>query len=342
MKELGADRWRVEDLFRSGRRVGAASVLRLVCILVVTGLMAQPCAASALGALDVDFVGRGSGMVGWGVGMEGADNLMWNASGLAFGRGRTAFGGFMDYLVGLKGGTAGYIDRTPRDASYGFWVSYLSSGSLARTGFDDPTGEGGAAFTYSDVVSGFAGAYSVLPFVGLGATLKFARQDVGDFSASGLFGDASVTFKAYAPDLKGGRRPHIYTSYTARNIELARWEQSTGTAPIGSEAAVVFDFPAHNLTTGLLFTLREAGSREVRWSLEAAPSDAFEVRLGYRRRTGSLSDQANDMPWERGILAGFGLRFGSIWIDYAFEDASPLDNIHRFGVRSVLGGLRQN
>jgi hypothetical protein len=63
------------------------------------------------------------------------------------------------------------------------------------------------------------------------------------------------------------------------------------------------------------------------------------MRLGYRRRTGAISDSANDLPWERGLSAGFGVGFGRIWVDYTYEDASPLDNIHRFGIRTIVGSL---
>jgi hypothetical protein len=326
----------IEAGVRSHRLGRVVLMVFLLWALGPLPLLVGWCRASTLSTLNVDFVGRGGGTAGLAARTDDVDNVVWNASGLAFGTGRTVFGGFMDYLVGLKGGAVGYVDRTSPNIGYGLWASYLSSGSLTRTDFDDPTGEKGATFAYTDVVCGVAAAYSVLPFLGLGTGLKVARQDMEGFSTSGLFGDVSVTFKAYAPDPRTNSRPQIYTSYTTRNIELARWEQDVGAVPRNSEVAMALAFPDPNVTTGLSFYIGEAGRREIRLGIEAAPSDEFEARLGYRRRTGHMSDQANDLPWERGLMAGFGVRFGSVWIDYTFEDASPLDNVHRFGVRAAI------
>jgi hypothetical protein len=244
----------------------------------------------------------------------------------------------MDYLVGVKGGSVGYVDGRPANQGYGLWVSYLTSGSLSRTDFDDPTGAVGTSFRYTEVVTGLSGARSLLPYLSVGAALKVARQDVDGFSTSGIFGDASVSFKAYSPDPKTSPYPRIYTSYIARNLEVARWGDAAGGVPVNSEIAIAFDFPGSDLATGVSFYFGDRRRREVRWGVEAALSDEFEIRLGYRRRTGHLSDRANDLPWERGLTGGFSLGFGSIWIDYAFEDASPLDNIHRFVLRSTLAG----
>jgi hypothetical protein len=300
------------------------------------------CSASALSGLNIDFMGRGGGTAGLAARTGDPDNLFWNASALAFGTGSTAFAGFMDYLVGVRGGTVGYMDGTSSGLGCGLWLSYLSSGSISRTDFDDPTGERGASFKYTDVVSGISLGRRLLPYLSAGASVKFAREGVDAFSTSGLFADLSLTFKAYSPDLETSSHPQIYTSFIVRNLEMVRWEEEVGSAPGGSEAAVALVFPTAATAIGLSFYFREGGRREVRCGLELEPSDQFEVRLGYRRRTGDLSDQANDLPWERGLMAGFGLGFGSVWVDYTFEDASPLDNIHRFAVRSRLGGAQAN
>jgi hypothetical protein len=291
--------------------------------------------AAPLSALNLDFLGRGGGTVGLAARVDDPDNVSWNASALAFGTRSMGYAGFMDYLVGVKGGTVGYMGRVSRDCGLGAWVSYLSSGSLTRTGFDDPVGQKGEAFTHTELVTGLALGHDLLPFLSLGGGLKVARQHLDGFSTSGLFADLSVTLKAYSPDPKTTSHPHIYTSYIARNFEVARWEEDGDDVGANSEIAVALGLPGSGITTGLSFYFAERGKREVRCGLEAALSDEFEVRLGYRRRTGRISDQASDLPWERGLTAGFGLGFGPLRLDYTYEDASPLDNIHRFAVRSA-------
>jgi hypothetical protein len=300
------------------------------------------CEASTLSAINLDFLGRGGGTAGLAARTGDPDNLYWNASALAFGSGQTGFAGYMDYLVGVQGGTAGYMKSVSGGLGYGLWISYLSSGSMTRTGFDDPTGQKGETFGDTELVSGLCVGRRVLPYLSLGAGLKVARQDLDDFSTSGLFGDLSMTFKAYSPDPKTSSLPGIYTSYVVRNVEMARWEDVSGEVPVNSEIGVALDFGDPDVVSGLSFYFADKGRREIRWGLEIALSEEFEVRLGYRRRTGHVSDDSGNLPWERGLTAGFGLGFGPLRIDYTFEDASPLDNIHRFALRSPLGGAGGN
>jgi hypothetical protein len=298
--------------------------------------------ASAFSVLNLDFLGRGGGTAGLTARVGDPDNACWNASALAFGDGSTVFAGYMDYLVGVRGGTFGYARGSGGDFGYGMYISYLSSGSLVRTGFDDPIGGRGDTFNYSEMMTGLAAGTEVLPFLSIGATVKLAREDLDEFSASGVLGDLSTTFKAYSPDPLVSSRPGIYTSYVLRNILLARWGDDGGGSPRNSEVGMALDFPRSGLVAGLSFYFGDQGRREIRLGLEVGLSEEFDLRFGYRRRTGRISDQAGDLPWERGLLAGFGLGFGPVRLNYAFEDASPLDNIHRFAVTSRLGRAERN
>ena len=318
-------------------------VCRVGCLIAVVLLtVANASGASTLSVLNLDFLGRGGGTAGLAARIGDPDNVCWNSSALAFGTGSTVFAGYMNYLVGVKGGTAGYMGKASGTHGYGVWASYLSSGSLVRTGFDDPTGGGGETFKHSELMTGLAAGSGLLPYLSVGAAVKLARQDLDDFSMSGLFGDLSVTFKAYMPDPEVSSHPRIYTSYVVRNIEVKRWGGDEGDLPANSEVGVALEFPGSAVVAGFSFYFGGNGGREIRWGLDVDLSREFEVRLGYRKRTGRISDRANDLPWERGLLAGFGLGFGPLRLDYAYEDASPLDNIHRFTITSALGPDREN
>jgi hypothetical protein len=320
--------------FNTARRIALAGVVLLSSALA--------CAASTLSVRNLDFLGRGGGTSGLIARVGDPDNLCWNASALAFGPGNSVFAGYMDYLVGVKGGTLGYVGEARGAYGYGLWVSYLSSGSLVLTSFDDPTGGRGGTFKHSEVMSGLAGGTRLLPFLSVGAAVKLARQDLDNLSTSGLFGDLSLTFKAYSPDPVLSSFPAVYTSYVARNVTVARWGEEQGDLTGNSEVGLVFDFPGDGLVVGCSFYFADRGRREVRSGIEARLSDDFEVRVGYRRRTGAMSDDANDLPWERGLMAGFGLAFGPVRLDYTYEDASPLDNIHRFAIATVPDGAKGN
>ncbi len=324
----------------SGLRWLVGKTSALVAMVLLTAVSHS--GASALSVLNLDFLGRGGGTAGLAARVGDPDNVCWNSSGLAFGAGNTAFAGYMDYLVGVGGGTAGYVGKASGGCGYGVWASYLTGRSLTRTSFDDPTGGRGETFNHGELMSGVAVGAGLLPYLSAGAAVKVAKQDLDDFTSSGLFGDLSVTLRAYSPDPVVSSRPGIYTSYIARNIEVARWGEDEGELPGNSEIGVAFEFPRSSMVAGFSFYFGAGDRREVRWGLEVGLSREFEVRLGYRRRTGRMSDQACDLPWERGLLAGFGLGFGPLRLNYSYEDASPLDNIHRLSVTSVLGGDKQN
>ena len=284
-------------------RMPRAINLAPLLLLILTGF----CSASTLSGRNLDFLGRGGGTVGLVARVGSPDNLYWNSSGLAFGGGNYAFAGYMDYLVGVRGGTLGYTGKGSGCCGYGVWVSYLSSGSLIQTDFDDPTGGMGETFKHTEVMAGLAGGTDLLPYLSVGAALKLARQDLDDFSTSGLFGDLSTTLKVYSPDPRTSSYPAVYTSYIARNIMLTRWGDEEGSLSGNSEVGAALEFPGGDLVVGCSFYFAERGRREVRSGIEARLSEDFELRVGYRRRTGLMSDQANDLPWERGLMAGFGV-----------------------------------
>jgi hypothetical protein len=219
----------------------------------------------------------------------------------------------------------------------GLYLKYLSTGEVERTDWDDPLGGMGETFSHGEMVVGVSGGAEVISNVALGGAVKYARQDLDDLTGHGMFADIGVTLRLHPwqwttdPGLEG------YASFVTRNITMVRWGNTEGDPPFNSEVGLGIDSPNRRVRGGLSFCLARAGHREVRFGLTAGPSDEFEVRIGYRRRTGVMSDHSNDMPWERGLSAGFGVAFDRVWLDYTYEDASPLDGIHRFGLQARLG-----
>jgi hypothetical protein len=270
-----------------------------------------------------------------------SSNPEWNPSGLGYGADEAAYAGFMDYVVGVHGGAAGYVGRAGK-IGYGVYVSYLSSGTLTRTGWDDPVGGAGDTFSHSEIVIGVSEGLRVRPYWALGSGLKLARQALEDETSAGAFLDLSTTLRVYPLDRHDAMGPAVYAAFAVRNLKIARWDDEEGEVPLNSEAGVALRSTGGGLTVGLSSYFGRDGRQEIRTCIAARPSGEFEVRLGYRRRTGAFSDTGNDLPWERGLLAGFGIGFDRFWIDYTFEDASPLDNVHRFGLRAILAPTESN
>jgi hypothetical protein len=309
---------------------------RYIVVLAVCGLfLSSVGSASTFSVLNIDFLGRCGGTHGLVASAGNVDNGLWNPSGLGLFTGATAFASYMDYMVGVRGGSAGYV-AAAGNRGFGAYLSYLSSGSLVKTSWGDPTGGEGESFSHSEFVIGFSQGYRPVSYMAVGTGLKIARQALDETDASSLLLDAAGTLRLYHWQGEHAPGPAVYLSAVIRNLVLARWQDDEGEVPRNSEVGVAVCWPDGRFSYGASFHFGRDGRREIRTGLSSRPSPEFEVRLGYRRRTGAFSDSGNDLPSERGLLGGFGVAFGRIWIDYTFEDASPLDGIHRFGIRAAL------
>ena len=313
-----------------------------ICLrfLGITGLIILNFASfghtSVFSSMNIDFLGRGGGTYGLVARPGDIDNVVWNASGLARSPGRLGFAAYMDYLVQTRAGLAGYSGLTEGGMAYGLYLSYLSTGMLNRTGWDDPTGTGDE-FSHGEIVLGLSGGTWLTSFFSGGAGVKLARQNTDDVSAGGMFADLSGTARLFPFESDGSMGYEAYSALVVRNLRLLRWGDQGGEPPMNLELGFGAEAPGRVLQAGVSFYFADQGRRQIRAGLTARPGEDFEVRVGYRRRTGTVSDSANDLPWERGLSAGFGVGFGRLWVDYTYEDASPLDNIHRFGIRTIVG-----
>ncbi len=314
------------------------SAIHAIFLLV----LASFCHASAFSSTNIDFLGRGGGTFGLVARTGDIDNVVWNASGLARSAESQGFAAYMDYLVQTRGGIAGYAGRHGEGLGYGLYMTYLSTGSVQRTAWDDPTGSGGE-FTHGELVLGLSGGAGVASFLSLGGGFKAARQSTDDVTAGGMFADLSATARIYPIGGPGrgsdGYRSdyRVYSALVGRNLKILRWGDEGGSPPANLELGFALEAPGDAFKAGLSLYFAEESRRQIRAGLAVRPVEDFELRAGYRRRTGHLSDSANDLPWERGLSAGFSVGFDRVWVDYSFEDSSPLDNIHRFGIRSRTG-----
>ena len=320
---------------RLGYFVGFCRLLSITWLIII--FFAPSGHATYFSSMNIDVLGRGGGTCGLVACPGDVDNVIWNASGLAESPGRLGFAAYMDYLVDTRAGMVGYTGSAEAGRSYGLYVSYLSTGMVARTGWDDHTGTGDE-FSHGEVVFGLSGGTWLTSFFSGGAGIKMARQSADDVIAGGMFADLSGTVRILP--LGSGDGASGYEAYSAlvlRNLQVFRWGDKDGDSPGNLELGFGLEAPGRAFEAGFSFYFADRDRRQVRAGLTARPAEDFEVRIGYRRRTGKISDSANDLPWERGLSAGFGVGFGRVWVDYTYEDASPLDNIHRFGIRTAVG-----
>jgi hypothetical protein len=323
------------SVLRMSMRSGFAAYLLAVLVLLGPGSSA----AGVFSSLSIDFLGRSGAPRGL-VAEEGtADNPVWNPAGLSGLEHPVAAAGFMDYLVGLRGGLAGYAWRPRRGLGLGVYVSYLTSGDVLKTGWDDPLGELGGTFSYGETVAGFGVGARVWGPISWGGSLKAARQTMDGTSSSGLLGDLALGGGIPGWSIGGA---HLRAVLVRRNLVIARWGETGGDVPAESEIGLGLAEPVGSWTAGFSLLFGRSGRREGRVGVRLLLADDFEARLGYRRRIGVFSDGSAGFAWHRGVSAGFGVRFGPLWLDYGYEDSSPLDGTHRFSLRTARGAAESN
>jgi hypothetical protein len=311
---------------------------KVIRICVAATLVAVPlaCRAETFTALNIDFLGHGGAPQGLAAKAGDVGNVFWNPAGLACSRAATpmAFAGYMDYVAGIRGGAVGYLSAPRPHSGHGFYLTYLASGSMRATDWDDPLGGRGDTFTYSEVVAAAVGGVQVLPAVYAGGALKLGRENLETLGASCLAADLGGTVRFLGG--AGAEDAKAYASITARNIKLAVWEIKDTKLPTGAELGLATDFLAGRASAGLSIYAGRLGRREARIGVAGLLTDEFEARLGWRRRIGKASDSEFDLGWRRGLSAGFSVGLGRFYFDYTYEDASPFDGIHRFGLRASL------
>lgn len=308
-----------------------SSVFQIPVFVTVLALPAA-CLCSTFSAANIGMLPGAAPTQAYVSEVADLNDFWWNPAGLGYVRRTEVAGGYMDYLASLKGGMAGLGGPAGRDWGYNVYLSYLSTGQLDRTDFDDPTGGRGGTFTFGELVGGLSAGVNLRKAVSAGASLKFAREQLdGDFK-TGVLVDLGATLRVYAGlDWPVGGRA-AYFSAVAKNMLLAQ-DADDSESPASLEAGVsVAGAGATPYSGGFSFYLGRRGLREVRAGIVGMLSDEFRARLGYRRRVGENSDSSAGFSWIRGLTAGFGVRFGKVWIDYTYEDGSPLDAIHRFGL----------
>jgi hypothetical protein len=267
------------------------------------------------------------------------NDFWWNPAGLGFLERLEVAGGYMDYLTSLRGGLVGFGAPTRRGLSYDVYVSYLSTGQVDRTDFDDPTGGGDQTFSFGELVGGFAGGMKLHEAFSVGLGLKFAREQLDSDFKTGVLADAGAAFRFYASGDPQSGGLAAYLSAVGRNMVIAQ-DGDGGGSPTGFEASVSLAGAGTTpFSGGFSYYVGQRGVREVRAGIVGLISSEFRARVGYRRRVGQNSDSSAGFSWVRGLTAGFGIRFGQVWADYTYEDSSPLDAIHRFGITYTGAGL---
>jgi hypothetical protein len=239
----------------------------------------------------------------------------------------------MDYLVGTRGVAVGFVSRQNTRWGYGPYLTYLGLGSIPVTTWDNPLGGRDGDFSFSEIAAGIGAGAEALPYLWLGGGLKFVRSSLVNDAITAACLDLSGTARIFGGSTAGATSGFVCA--VARDIGLMTWDDTgeAGDPPTNVEVGAAVRTLDGKALLGCSFLEERGGGRDVRFGVSGLLSEEFEARLGYRRRLGTGSDSSIDSGWQRGLVAGFSVSLGKFWVDYTYEDASPLDSIHRLAVR---------
>jgi hypothetical protein len=261
------------------------------------------------------------------------DNMPANPSLLGrYGREEpSVFAGFMDHMGGLKGGAIGYGDRGGERWGYGAYLTYLTSGSIPLATWEDPVGGSGEDFAYTELGGGVACGVEIVRSLVVGAAGRALREAIDDDASTAAWFDigATVTLAGF-----GGRGANaVHLCVLGRCLAGGAWNTRSEPPAPSLETGLAVGFLGGRASAGCSFAAGEDGRRQAIVGLSGMMSDGFEARIGYKRNVGKFSDASYDLPAQRGLVSGFSVLLGRSWIDYTYEDASPMDNVHRLGLR---------
>lgn len=171
----------------------------------------------------------------------------------------------------------------------------------------------------------------------LGASVKFVRKSVGDFSAWGLGLDLGALYQLRPEWTVGLNFQDVTTTFLDwKNTPTGEREYITPTAKLGTAYTQQISAIGGALTGAVDFDLRfeDEGetssfgmgpvSGDIRAGIEYLYHRTFALRLGTER----IADDTN--PY----TVGAGLRIKRLTFDYAFRNHADLDETHR-----VSGGV---
>lgn len=295
--------------------------MRLYVSAVLLLALASPCLAGGTGGaaplnflfLDADARPVALGGAYTAVATD-ANAMHYNPAGLAFLKGHQAT--FM-HAEHFQDVTQEY-GAIALKQGLGLMVNTLGFGDIQRTTLSNPRGTGLDSFGIRDwAVSVGYGRKLKWDWLGLGAALKYLREDIDNVSAHAVAADLGVR-----ADLEAPLGAPLVLGMAIQNVGTKlKFQSSREDLPLNLKAGLAYRF----IETGV-FALDvnqpRAGDPTVHVGAEYAARKAVALRAGYNTR--------NDAG--AGFTLGGGLVLRQFGLDYAFVPFGDLGNSHRFSL----------
>ncbi|MBC8205223.1 MAG: PorV/PorQ family protein, partial [FCB group bacterium] len=257
--------------------------------------------------------------------------IFWNPAGLVYMSETSVYLSHISWLAEIEYEAVG-IARTFKDiGSFGFSVSYLNSGDIEETTFDEPEGTGDY-FTCSDMMLGLTYARRLTDKFSFGFNLKYIREQLDDLVSTAWSTDFGVL---YYTDFKSLRLGMSIRNF-GPEIRLSGdyYDYDNGTQLSDPSDYLAYHFPM-TFKLGAAMELVETEENRVTIAADLVhPNDNLErINTGIEAvlwKTFALRGGYTFRHDTAGPAAGAGFLWKGMTINYSYSDYGILDWVQRF------------
>ncbi len=307
-------------------------LLLLLSVLFICSLPAanQKAGTTGFNFLKIIYSARASALGSAFSAMDkDADGMFYNPGSLVTLQERQFKTTFMNYLSGYQGGSVVYGTKVNAQTAYGFYISYLQSDDIEKTlvtSTGDFAGTDGT-FGSSDMVAGAVVSKHLSDMVQAGFALKYVRESIDTYSASGVALDIGFQHQPVNPKVRVG--------IAIRNLgaQLTYFTDSKyhEKLPVVINGGIKYAFKPNFQG---MFEIVSPVSQNLSALLgaEYQYNDQFTGRIGYKT---NASDWKNGGSLEilSGISAGVGFNWHYLGLDYAYISYGDLGSVNQISLR---------
>lgn len=318
------------------------AVTALLCVLFALSppeILAQKVGTTSMQFLKITPDARIAAMGGTAaVGSPTANAIFSNPAGLADVDGLDVRLSYVDWFVDINVSAVAIAYPVRGLGTLALEVTHMSMGSIEETtvdqlGFDGDAynpGLTGQTFTPSSSAIGLAYSRFLTSQFSFGATVKYAREDLGRAAASKILFDGglqyntgyrSVTVSAGVRHF-GGDLTFVNEAYPPPQA----FYLGLSSYLFASDASLVGDLGRQTLRVAAEITHPRDAGQQYNLGAEYGFGDLLFLRGGYRLQYD-----------EEGPTFGGGIHLRGVQLDYAFNDfGDKLQAVHRFSVGVAL------
>ncbi|GBE30697.1 hypothetical protein BMS3Bbin04_01733 [bacterium BMS3Bbin04] len=259
--------------------------------------------------------------------------MFWNPAGLVHAANTTVMFEHVTYFADINYDAVGATRRINDTFTIGAFAMAMGSGDMPVTTVAQPNGTG-ENFSVTDVVGGVSIAMKLTDKFSFGTNLKYVREDLDTEVATNFAVDVGIMYDTQWNSIRLAMAIRNFAPES--ELDGGYHDYQNGTPAEEATAFLPYHFPMifrlgvamdpiltdeHRLTLAADLEHPNDNIERVNIGSEYAFHEMFFLRGGYTFRHDTL-----------GLSAGFGAKWQSVGIDYAFSEYGILEDVHRFNI----------